>query len=155
VSDDIRNEGGMLTAPFVLEYSYKRTTGPVIGDFLTALRDDAKILAARTPSGRVVCPPLEYDPTSGEAIEELVEVGPGGVVTTWTWVDSPEPSHPHDQPFAFALVRLDGADTAMLHTVCVDSVDHMSSGMRVRARFRDERVGYITDIACFEAEVAS
>jgi hypothetical protein len=30
----------------------------------------------------------------------------------------------------------------------------MRTGMRVRARFREERTGAITDIACFEPEVS-
>ena len=45
------------------------------------------------------------------------EVGPEGVVTSWTWVDEPNPNHPLDRPFAFALIQLDGADTAMVHVV--------------------------------------
>ena len=46
-----------------------------------------------------------------------MEVGPEGVVTSWTWVDTPNPNHPLDRPFAFALIQLDGADTAMVHVV--------------------------------------
>ena len=75
-----------------------------------------------------------------------------GVVTTWAWVSEPRKNHPLDRPFAFALIRLDGADSAMLHVV--DGVDEsrMSTGMRVRARWRDESQGDIHDIACFEPE---
>ena len=32
------------------------------------------------------CRPTEYDPATGEELDELVEVGPGGTVTTWAWV---------------------------------------------------------------------
>ena len=46
---------------FVMEYPYTRTTGPVIGPFLTGLRD-GHILGSRC-GGRVLCPPMEYDPT--------------------------------------------------------------------------------------------
>jgi uncharacterized OB-fold protein len=49
-------------------------------------------------------------------------------------------------------VRLDGADTAMLHAVDAGSIDAMKTGMRVRVRWRAERTGEIGDIACFEAE---
>ena len=49
-----------LDVEFTLEYPYTRTTGPVLGPFLTGLRD-GRILGVRC-GGRVLCPPLEYDP---------------------------------------------------------------------------------------------
>ena len=69
------------------------------------------MLGIRDGDGRVLVPPVEYDPVTAEDLPELVEVGPGGVVTTWAWVRHPSPKHPLDRPFAWALVRLDGADT--------------------------------------------
>src|SRR5690606_7662569 len=57
--------------------------------------------------------------------------------------------HPLDRPFAFALIRLDGADTAITHAVDAGSIDAMSSGMRVAPRWRTERKGHITDIEAF------
>ena len=126
----------VLSAPYVLEYTYTRSTGPVIGRFLTGLRD-RRIEGARTAGGRVIVPPLEYDPDSGEAIVELVEVGQEGVVTTWS-----RPPEGH----AWALIRLDGADTALLHRV--DGA--VATGARVRARWRAERTGSIHDLECFE-----
>jgi uncharacterized OB-fold protein len=129
----------------VIEFPYTRTTGPVMGPFLTGLRD-GRILG-RTIGGRIVCPPLEFDPDTGAAVEgDLVEVGPGGTVDTWTWVAEPTRKHPFDRPFAFATVRLDGADTALVHAVDAVSIDAMHTGMRVTARFRSERVGAITDV---------
>ena len=59
-------------------------------------------------------------------------------------------SQPFDRPFGWALVRLDGADTAMLHAVDAPGADAMSTGMRVKVRWREEREGSITDIECFE-----
>ena len=84
--------------------------------------------------------------------DEWVEVGPGGEVTTWAWLAEPRSNNPLDHGFAWALIKLDGADTALLHVV--DSLDEsaMRTGMRVRARFRDEREGLITDIEAFEVE---
>jgi uncharacterized protein len=130
----------------LIEFPYQRTTGPVIGLFLTALRDGT-ILGSRV-GGRVVCPPVEYDPHTGGAVPaDLVEVGPGGVVRSWTWVAEPTPKHPFDHPFAFALIQLDGADTAMVHAVDAASGDAMHTGMRVTARFAPETRGAITDVS--------
>lgn len=131
----------MPTVEFTLEFPYTRTTGPVMGPFLTGLRD-GRILGGRV-NGRVYCPPLEYDPaTSAPATPELVEVGPGGVVESWTWVAEPTTKHPFSHPFAFALIRLDGADTALVHAVD----GRVSTGARVVARYREDRVGAITDV---------
>ena len=59
-----------------LEFPYSRTLGPVVGAFFAGLREQ-RLLGAPTSSGRVLFPPLEYDPETGEALAaELVEVGP-------------------------------------------------------------------------------
>jgi uncharacterized OB-fold protein len=141
---------GALSAPYVLEYTYRRSVGPVIGRFLTSLRE-GRIEGVRTASGKVLVPPNEYDPESGDAVGDFVEVGQAGVVLTWSWVDHPKPNQPLQQPFAWALVKLDGADTAILHAVAARQ-DAMRTGMRVKVRWRAERLGEIQDIACFEPE---
>jgi uncharacterized protein len=145
--------GDVLSAPYVLEYTYKRSLGPIIGRFLTGLRDQ-RIHGVRLRDGRVMVPPAEYDPDSGEAVDELVEVGQAGVVVAWAWVAEPRRFQPLDRPFAWALIRLDGADTAMVHAVDAGAPEHMVTGMRVTVRWRPERTGSITDIACFEPEAA-
>ena len=131
---------------FTLEYPYTRSTGPVIGPWLTGLRD-GRILGMRV-GGRVVCPPVEYDPDTGvpASPDDLVEVGPAGVVAAWTWVCVPTSKHPFAEPFAFAQILLDGADTTMLHAVDAGDPSAMSTGMRVSARFRPERHGAVTDL---------
>ncbi len=134
----------------VLEFpgGYTRSLGPVVGRYLTGLRD-GRFLGVRTASGRVLVPPTEYDPDTGEAVlDEFVEVGPIGTVTTWAWVGKPRPKHPLDRPFAWALIRLDGADTALLHVVDAPKVH---TGLRVRPVWRDERVGHVLDVAYFES----
>jgi uncharacterized OB-fold protein len=141
----------LLIAAHVLEYPYRRSVGPVIGRFFAALKEQ-RFEGIRMRDGRVLVPPLEYDPESGESLEEFVPVGPGGVVTTWAWVESPRPKHPLQHPFAWALIRLDGADTAMLHTVDAGSMAKMRTGMRVRPRWRAEPEGDIHDVECFEPE---
>ncbi len=137
---------------FKLEFPYKRSLGPVIGGFLAGLKEQ-RLLGARTASGRVLVPPLEYDPESGESTEaELVEVGPGGVVKGFTWNAKPTEKQPLSSPFAWALVELDGADTAFLHALVVDSPDALSTGMRAKPRWREERRGHVTDLECFVPE---
>ena len=136
------------TVTTTLEFPYRRSLGPVVGGFMRALADH-HILGVRTPAGEVLVPPLEYDPRTGNALDELVEVGPGGVVGSWTWVAEPTRRHPVDHPFAFALITLDGASTALVHAVDVSEVGAMRAGMRVVPRWRGEPEGRITDIEAF------
>ncbi len=134
-----------------LEFPYTRTLGPVMGPFLRGLAEH-KLLAIRGADGRVLVPPLEYDPVTGAALgSELIEVGPEATVTTWTWVAQPTAKHPLAHPFAFALIRPDGADTAMVHAVDAGERSAMSTGMRVRPRWRSEPTGLVTDIEAWEA----
>lgn len=139
----------VLQAPLIIEYPFSRTTGPVVGAFLTGLREQV-LLGIKAIDGRVLVPPTEYDPNTGDELTELVEIGPGGTVLTWAWVREPMPKHPLQRPFAWALVQPDGADVGFLQPVDAGSVEAMSTGMRVQPRWADEREGSIHDLACWE-----
>ncbi|MEU8568145.1 OB-fold domain-containing protein [Streptomyces pathocidini] len=139
----------VLTAPLVVEFPFTRSLGPVQSAFLTGLRERT-VLGVRTGEGRVLVPPVEYDPATAEELRELVEVGATGTVTTWAWNPEPRPGQPLRRPFAWVLVRLDGADTALLHVLDAPGPDAVRTGLRVRVRWAAERTGAITDIACFE-----
>ena len=141
----------LLRAPLVIEYGFQRTTGPVVGAFLTGLRD-GRVLGIRDTTGRVVCPPTEYDPSTGAPLSEMVEVGETGTITSWSWVEQVREGQPLDRPHALALIQLDGADTSMVHVVDAPSAEAVSTGARVRIRWAEERSGLITDIACFELD---
>ncbi|WP_413811544.1 Zn-ribbon domain-containing OB-fold protein [Streptomyces sp. OE57] len=139
----------VLQAPLVVEFPFTRSLGPVQSAFLTGLRTRT-VLGVRTTDGRVLVPPVEYDPVTADELSDLVEVAPTGTVTTWAWNPSPRRGQPLSAPFAWVLVRLDGADTALLHALDAPGPDAVRTGMRVRIRWAAEREGAITDIACFE-----
>jgi uncharacterized OB-fold protein len=142
------DRGTVLRAPLVLEYPFRRTTGPVMGAFFTALRE-GRFVGIRDRSGKVVCPPVEYDPRTGEPLNEIVPVGSEGQVVNWSWNERVREGQPFDRPFAWAMVLLDGADSPMLHAVDAPK-ERMAIGLRVRARFAEERLGTLDDLACFE-----
>lgn len=147
---DADGASDVLVAPLTIEYPFRRTTGPVLGAFFTALREGF-VVGIRAADGRVLCPPQEYDPETAEPLTEVVEVADTGEVVTAAWVPSPLDTQPLGSPFAWALVKLDGADTAMLHAVEASSASDVTPGTRVTARWRpaDEREGSILDIECF------
>lgn len=131
-----------------MAFNYTRSLGPVLGAFMTALRE-RRILGIRGSNGRVHAPPVEYDPLTAEPLTELVEVAAVGTVVSWSWMPNPLDGQPLAHPFAWALIRLDGADTRMLHAVDVPA-GRIRTGLRVRARWAAEPVGSIRDIECFE-----
>src|ERR1022692_3321078 len=116
---------------------------------MTALAQ-RRILGSRGADGRVHAPPFEYDPVTFAAPGPLVPVGPEGTVVSWSWAPEPLEGQALAPPFGWALIRLDGADTAMLHAVDAGSAAAMRTGMRVRVRWAECPAGDIRDIACFE-----
>ncbi|AMO59426.1 putative nucleic-acid-binding protein containing a Zn-ribbon [Mycolicibacterium phlei] len=138
-----------LSAPLKLSFDYTRSVGPVLSQFFTALRE-RRIVGVRGSDGRVHVPPAEYDPVTYEGLTEIVPVASVGTVVSWTWQPEPLEGQPLDRPFAFALIKLDGADTPLLHVVDAGSPDAISTGARVSAHWVDEPVGAITDIAYFK-----
>jgi len=132
-------------------FDYTRSLGPVLSRFMAGLAD-GRILGARASDGTVHAPPFEYDPVTFEppAAADFVEVGPEGTVRTWSWQPAPLAGQPLEQPFAWALIALDGASTTLLHAVDAGSPAAMRTGMRVRPRWAAARGHGIRDIACFE-----
>ncbi len=144
-------EPEVLSQAFELGFTYTRSTGPVVGRFLTGLRDRS-IVGIKGSDGKVYVPPVEYDPETAEALSEFVEVGQSGEIVTWCWVNEPRDSHPSDVPFAWAMIRLDGADIPMVHWVRAGAESELRSGARVKACWAEETRGFMTDIDGFELE---
>ncbi|MFW0787488.1 Zn-ribbon domain-containing OB-fold protein [Gordonia sp. CPCC 206044] len=141
-------ESTILSAPLKNSFDYTRSLGPVLSQFALALRD-GRIVGSKSSDGTVSVPPVEFDPTGGAPTTEIVDVASTGTVVTWSWQPTPAAPQPLDKPFAWALIKLDGADTALLHAVAVDSPADISTGMRVHAVWSATRSGRIDDIAYF------
>ena len=143
------HQSEVLTQAFELGFTYTRSTGPIVGRFLTDLRD-RKIIGIKASDGRVIVPPMEYDPDTAEALSEFVSVANEGEIISWCWVNQPRDAHPINKPFAWAMIKLDGADVPMVHCVNAASESDIATGARVRVVWADETIGMITDIRWFE-----
>ena len=93
-------------------------------------------------------PPLEHDPTTSAPVEDqLVEVSDGrrrGVVGVGTEADMDASRTTGRSPSC--LLNPDGADTWLVHVLTVESPGEIVTGMRVRPRWMQERLGRIDDI---------
>ena len=148
------SEGGSLKHDYECSETrieYRWTARWTTGAFLRALRDSRKIMGAVCGAcGTVAVPPLSYCEVCGGDTDELREVGPRGVITSWARVlDAPE-SSPVEAPFRYVLVRLEGADTSLVHLAPDD--DRVDVGVTVVPEFRERRSGAVTDIKWFVPE---
>jgi acyl dehydratase/uncharacterized OB-fold protein len=137
--------------PGKLALPYKYFAGRIGSRFLVALRDRKRILGIRSSDGgRVLVPPRAVDEERiTEACGEWVELPGTGTVTGFTVVRYSEPYQPYPPPYILALIKLDGADTALTHIVRGIAPEAMRIGLRVRAEFAEEPTSTIMDIACF------
>lgn len=125
---------GSIQIPFTF------AAGRAGSQFLTALRDGQTILGAQcTGCGKVVCPPRPVCPYCFETSLEAVDLGTEGTLVSITEIPAQG---------AFGLVKLDGADTAMLHRLC-GNANQFVVGDRVKARFAVHRTANILDIQGF------
>jgi uncharacterized OB-fold protein len=134
-----------------MEFPYKHSTGETIGRFLAGLKEQKTIWGRRVAGQGVVVPPHGYSEIDASPAGDWVSVKDTGTVTAMAIVHRPlERLHPFEQPFAYVLVKLDGADTAFAHVVR-DDLARLKVGARVQAVWAadDERRGHVRDIVCF------
>jgi uncharacterized OB-fold protein len=135
---------------------YRHTAGHAASRFFNELKDNKRIMGVRCPScRRVLVPPRGFCERCFVPVDEWVEVQDSGTLSTFTIVYAQFTSLP-PPPYCVGLVKLDGADTALMHYVGgVDLQDleaakkALSVGMRLQAVWRDEREGKISDIEYF------
>ncbi len=133
-----------------LPYTY--FAGRVGSRFLTTIRDQKKIMGVRcTACETVYVPPRQVCDICLEDIREnWVEVGDTGTIENYTVIRYSDKHLPKEPPYILALIRLDGADTAMAHIVQGIDPEKVASGMRVKAVFAKESTNTLLDIDHFE-----
>ena len=132
-------------------WKYTRYAGRTGSRFLIELRDNKKIMGTKCPvCGRVYVPARSLCYVCFKPMDQWVEVSHEGTLMSYTMVYQSEPSHPVKTPFAYGIVKLDGADTGFAHIIGEVAQKDLKIGMRVKAVFKDKRVGSILDISHFK-----
>jgi uncharacterized protein len=122
--------------------------------FFKELRDNKKIMGIKCPKcGKVYVPPRGVCGPCFQEMDEFVEVGPGGVIGTYTilrfaFID-PETGHQKPVPYGYGFIKLDGADTLFQHYIDIVDEKKIKIGARVEAVWANERKGTIKDIQYF------
>jgi uncharacterized OB-fold protein len=135
----------------IIPFNY--AAGTIASRFFVELRDHGKILGRRCPKcTRVLVPPRKFCVQCFAPTSEWVEVKPTGTLINFTVVYKTAAHHPQKVPFAYGVIQLDGADTNLVHLLGEIDLGHIRQGMRLRAVFKEKRVGSILDIAYFRPE---
>ena len=141
----------------VLSIPMRFSTGPVMGRFLNELKDNKRIMANKCPKcGRHQLPPREVCAICRVKVEEFVEVGPEGEMTSYdiVYYASPDPltGESRSVPYTTCNVLLDGCEgnDTLWHELNETDPKKVKRGIRVRAVFNEERIGSIHDIKYFE-----
>ncbi len=133
---------------------HRYTPGVAGQAFFIALKERGELLASRCGScGITYCPArLFCERCFAGPLEADVAVGPGGTVESFTVGHVGVEGEPMEEPIVLALVRLDGADTVLVHRLL--DADEVSIGARVEAVLEPqaERTGSILDVRGFRLE---
>jgi uncharacterized OB-fold protein len=133
-----------------LPVGFRYTPGVGNTAFLEALRDRGVFLGSRCESCGVTYLPARI--FCERCLAELspgVECGPGGELVSWTTGHVGVDGEALDEPATIGLVRLDGADTVLMHRLLEGGA--LEIGRRVEPVFRPsaDRVASILDVDGF------
>ncbi|MFH0727080.1 MAG: Zn-ribbon domain-containing OB-fold protein [Pseudomonadota bacterium] len=146
---DWKGKTDVLTQKGHIKVPYTWSAGATGSHFLLGLRDEKRIIGNRCPQCKTTyVPPRKNCGACFVDIDGFLDLPDEGVVTAHTIVRFRHDIHPIEPPFAYALIKLDGADVSLLHLI-EDNLDALKNGVRVKAVFRDKRTGSILDIQSF------
>ena len=137
------------------EHVYYWHCGYYMSQFLLGLRDRKTILGIKCPRcGRVYVPPREVCGRCFVTMDEWVDLGTEGYIYAFTVVKlpyiDPNTGKPIKVPRTDIYVKLDGADTCLMHWLDETDEKKIAVGARVKAVFKKRRRGTIHDIEYFK-----
>ena len=136
------------------EHVYYWHLGEYMSRFLLGLRDKKTILGIKCSScGRVYVPPREVCGRCFRTMDHWIDLGTEGSIYAFTVVKlpyiDPNTGKPIKVPRTDIYVKLDGADTCLMHWLDESDEKRIAVGARVKAVFKEHRRGTIHDIECF------
>ena len=151
----------VLLFPGRMPVSHRYTTGLAGERFFRALKERGVFLATRCDGcGVTYCPARAFcERCLGSILDCEVEAGPAGTLESFTVCHAGLDGERIDPPVTVGLVRLDGADTLLVHrlgdgageTLGATGRDGLTIGMRVEAVFEEPagRRAHLDDVRCF------
>lgn len=134
-----------------IKVPYTWWVGETSSHFFATLRDEKKLMGTFcSKCDMVFMPPRK---NCGRCFNQELswkEVADEGTLLTYTVPAYEADIHPMKPPFAFGIIKLDGADTGLTHIVTGFGAGQLKAGLRVKAVFKEDREGHILDIHHFQ-----
>jgi uncharacterized OB-fold protein len=133
-----------------IKVPYKHTAGAYVERFITDIGKRKRIMGVKCPKcSKIFVPPRMICAECFEKMEEWIEVGNQGKVVGFTTITHKTPVMPLEPPYSYALIRLDGADTDIVHIINVGDPKQLKVGTRVEAVYKEKPRKRILDIEYF------
>ncbi|HOK07786.1 MAG TPA: Zn-ribbon domain-containing OB-fold protein [Syntrophales bacterium] len=147
-----------ISIPMTVDVPYRFAAGRYLTKTLTQLRDNGRIFAVECPRcRRIQLPPRIVCAQCHVRNGRWVELPLEGTLVAFTIMflplTDPTTGKPHEPPFVYGSVRLDGCDSVLDHLIHAEpDRGKVWVGMRCRVVLRPpgERVGDLSDIVHFE-----
>ncbi len=129
---------------------YRYSYGEHYDRFYREMRDNKRIMAVECPKcGAVLLPPRPYCGFCYTPVDGWVQVSDEGTLLTYTVVYLPFIGQPTEPPYIYAFIMLDGAGVQFPHILGEIEPPDVRVGMRVKARWSEDRKGTLHDIEYF------
>lgn len=118
--------------------------------FLRALKERGELLGARCAACQFTyLPAQQFCPRCFAELTSTLTLKPEGELVSFTRVHYDRDANRLDRPVTVAAVRLDGADTLLVHYWLGETEPRIGARVRVRIKPKSRRVGSILDIEGF------
>jgi hypothetical protein len=160
--ETIKNSPSPLTDPAApmdvmktsMTLHYQHAHGPYYGRLFDEMRESGRIMGIRCPHCQgVLLPPREICDVCFTKTATWADVKDSGVLQAFSVIHLKFVGQTREPPYVYAEIILDGASTKIIHIL--DGVDIASvpktikPGMRVKAVWKAERRGSLSDISHF------
>lgn len=133
-----------------IKVPYKWYVGEVGSRFLTSIRDNKEIWGTKCPKcSKVYVPPVKNCGECFVLTDQWVKVEDTGILESFTVVNYSHEMMPKKAPIIYGLIKLGGADGAIMHMIDDVKKEDLKVGMKLKAVFADKREGTILDIKHF------
>ena len=128
---------------------YSWWAGETASKFLTALSNKRIEATKCDQCNKVFIPPRKTCPLCFTLNTSWVTLPSTGELITYTIARRQLPALPAKAPVIYGLIKLDEADTSLLHMISEIDPKEVKIGMRLKARFSDTPKGNILNIDYF------
>jgi uncharacterized OB-fold protein len=153
-----KKEQEWISIPMTVDVPFRFAAGQYLTKFMVEMRDHGKIYAVRCPQcRRVQLPPRIICAECHVRNDQWVELPHEGTIVAYTIMylplTDPTTGKPHEPPFVYGSIRLDGATSVLDHFINVEpDMEKVWVGMRCRMVLRPQetRIGDLSDIRYFD-----